>query len=68
MHVSSVYNGIFGDTIEVMKPDGRDLEVTVQAMTDAEGTMIESCPHPKQKIFVNLGVELCPLDLLRRKD
>lgn len=57
-----------GDTIEVMKPDGRDLEVTVQAMTDAEGTMIESCPHPKQKIFVNLGVELSPLDLLRRKD
>lgn len=57
-----------GDTIEVMKPDGRDLEVTVQAMTDAEGAMIESCPHPKQKIFVNLGVELCPLDLLRRKD
>lgn len=57
-----------GDAIEVMKPDGRDLEVSVQAMTDAEGTMIESCPHPKQKIFVNLGVELCPLDLLRRKD
>lgn len=57
-----------GDTIEVMKPDGRDLEVTVQAMTDAEGMMIESCPHPKQKIFVNLGVELSPLDLLRRKD
>ena len=57
-----------GDAIEVMKPDGRDLEVTVQAMTDAEGTMIESCPHPKQKIFVNLGVELSPLDLLRRKD
>lgn len=57
-----------GDTIEVMKPDGRDLEVTVQAMTDAEGTLIESCPHPKQKIFVNLGVELSPLDLLRRKD
>ena len=57
-----------GDTIEVMKLDGRDLEVTVQAMTDAEGTLIESCPHPKQKIFVNLGVELSPLDLLRRKD
>lgn len=57
-----------GDTIEVMKPDGRDLEVTVQAMTDAEGTLIESCPHPKQKIFVNLGAELSPLDLLRRKD
>lgn len=57
-----------GDAIEVMKPDGRDLEVTVQAMTDAEGTSIESCPHPKQKIFVNLGVELSPLDLLRRKD
>ena len=57
-----------GECIEVMKPDGRDLTVTVKAMTDAEGQPLESCPHPKQKIFVDLGVELEAFDLLRRKD
>ena len=57
-----------GECIEVMKPDGRDLTVTVKAMTDAEGQPMESCPHPKQKIFVDLGVELEAFDLLRRKD
>ncbi len=57
-----------GEKIEVMKPDGRDLEVTVRAMTDEEGQPMESCPHPKQKIYVDLGVELSPFDLLRRKD
>lgn len=57
-----------GECIEVMKPDGRDLTVTVKAMTDAEGQPMESCPHPKQKIFVDLGAELEAFDLLRRKD
>ena len=57
-----------GEKIEVMKPDGRDVEVTVRAMTDEEGQPMESCPHPKQKIYVDLGVELSPFDLLRRKD
>lgn len=57
-----------GEKIEVMKPDGRDVEVTVRSMTDEEGQPLESCPHPKQKIYVDLGVELSPFDLLRRKD
>lgn len=57
-----------GEKIEVMKPDGRDLEVTVRAMTDEEGRPMESCPHPKQKIYVDLGIELSPFDLLRRQD
>ena len=57
-----------GEKIEVMKPDGRDVEVTVRSMTDEEGQPMENCPHPKQKIYVDLGVELSPFDLLRRKD
>ncbi|MDD3221199.1 MAG: U32 family peptidase [Clostridia bacterium] len=57
-----------GDAIEVMKPDGSDITVTVLAMTDENGEQIESCPHPKQKIYVDLGLELSPFDLLRRKD
>ena len=57
-----------GDIIEVMKPDGRDMEVSVKGMTDEDGQPMESCPHPKQKIFVDLGVELSSFDLLRKKD
>ena len=57
-----------GEEIEIMKPDGTDLTVVVRGMTDEEGQPMESCPNPKQKIYVDLGVELSPFDLLRRKD
>ena len=57
-----------GEEIEVMKPDGQDVTVVVRGMTDEDGQPMESCPHPKQKIFVDLGIELSPFDLLRRKD
>jgi len=57
-----------GDGIEVMKPDGRNLSVKVKAMTDAEGKDIDSCPHPKQRIYVDLGTSLNQGDLLRRKE
>ena len=57
-----------GETIEVMKPDGRNIDVTVKAITDEEGKTMESCPHPKQKIYVDLGIPLEKLDLLRRKE
>lgn len=55
-----------GETIEVMRPDGKDLTVTVRAMTDDSGNPIESCPHPKQQIYIDLGTELSQGDLLRR--
>ena len=57
-----------GETIEVMKPDGRDLPVKVLRICDAEGSDMESCPHPKQKIYVDLGIELSDQDLLRRAE
>ena len=57
-----------GEEIEVMKPDGQDVTVVVRGMTDEDGQPMESCPHPKQKIYVDLGIELSPFDLLRRKD
>lgn len=57
-----------GESIEVMKPDGENITVTVKAITDENGTPMESCPHPKQKIFVDLGIPLSELDLLRRKE
>lgn len=57
-----------GESIEVMKPNGENITVTVKAITDENGTPMESCPHPKQKIFVDLGIPLSELDLLRRKE
>ena len=57
-----------GEIIEVMKPDGRDISVTVQAMADSEGISIESCPHPKMEVWVDLGIELEAGDLLRRRE
>ena len=55
------------DKIEVMKPDGRDIEVSVVSICDEEGNAMESCPHPKQKIQIDLGMKLEKGDILRMK-
>ena len=57
-----------GETIEVMKPDGRNIEVAVKGITDENGNAMESAPHPKQKLFIDLGIELDKYDILRRKE
>lgn len=57
-----------GETIEVMKPDGRNVEVAVKAMYDEEGQAVESAPHSKQVIYVDLGTELAEYDILRRSE
>ena len=57
-----------GDTIEVMKKDGRDIEVKVISIQDEEGNEMESCPHPQQKLFIDLGIDLELGDILRKKD
>lgn len=57
-----------GEQIEVMKPDGRNLEVMVKAIYDEDGNPQESAPHPKQILFIDLGVELEPYDILRRSE
>ena len=57
-----------GELIEVMKPDGRNIEVTVKAIYDEDGQPMESAPHPKQKLYVDLGMELDQYDILRRQE
>ena len=57
-----------GEMIEVMKPDGRNVEVTVKAIYDEDGNSMESCPHPKQTLYIDLGMDLDQYDILRRKE
>ncbi len=57
-----------GEMIEVMKPDGENESVTVLKILDEEGKELESAPHPKQKLFLDLGTTLSQYDILRRKE
>ena len=57
-----------GECIEVMKPDGENIEVTVKRIVDEEGNDMESAPHPKQILYIDLGQPLEMYDILRRKE
>ena len=54
-----------GDTVEVMKPDGRNITAEVLDMLDEEHHPISSCPHPRQLFYVDLGTELETYDIIR---
>ena len=57
-----------GETIEVMKPNGDNVLCTVRAIVNDEGVPMDSAPHPKQKLWIDLGVSLEQYDILRRKE
>ena len=46
-----------GDHIEVMKPDGRDIPIIVKAMYNENGEEVDSAPHPKEIIDLELVME-----------
>ena len=54
-----------GETIEVMKPDGRNLEVVVRSIYNEDGEQQESAPHSRQKLFVELSQPVEPYDIVR---
>ncbi len=43
------------DEIEIMKKDGQDIKTKVVSIKDEKGNEMDSCPHPQQKIFVELS-------------
>ncbi|HJG83460.1 MAG TPA: U32 family peptidase [Lacrimispora saccharolytica] len=57
-----------GESIEIMKPDGRNIPVSVEEICDEEGVQMESAPHPKQRLKVRLSVSPEPYDILRRSE
>ena len=64
-----------GETIEIMKPDGRNVEATVEeirGLKEQEGEsrweVQESAPHARQKLWVRLSRSPEKMDILRRLD
>ena len=57
-----------GETIEVMKPNGDNIDVVVRAIKNEDGENMESAPHPKQQLYIDLGIKLDKYDILRRKE
>ncbi len=57
-----------GEIIEIMKPDGQNIEVTVEKILDDKGEEMESAPHPKQELLVKLSEAPASYDILRRKE
>ena len=54
-----------GDTVEIMKPNGDNIKAQVKDMVDEDGAHMDSCPHPKQIFYVDLGCEAEAFDILR---
>lgn len=57
-----------GETIEVMKPNGENIEATVKRILTEDGVEQESAPHPKQVLYVDLGIAVDKYDILRRQE
>ena len=51
-----------------MKPNGENIEAEVLEILDEEGNRMESAPHPKQVLYINLGIKLEEYDILRRAE
>ena len=58
-----------GETIEIMKPDGENVEVAVKRIINEEGEDQESAPHSKQVLYIELeGGQARPYDISRRQE
>ena len=57
-----------GEVIEIMKPDGQNVEATVEKIIDEDGNEQESAPHPKQVLYVALSADASVYDILRRAE
>ncbi len=58
---------LVGDEVEVMRKNGDNILATVLEIKDEEGNSMDSCPHPKQKIYVKLSCVVEEFDLIRQK-
>ena len=57
-----------GETIEIMKPDGRNVEVMVKRIVNEDKEEQESAPHSKQVLYLDLDSKAEKYDVLRRAE
>ncbi|MBQ4069077.1 MAG: U32 family peptidase [Lachnospiraceae bacterium] len=57
-----------GEEMEIMKPNGENVMVSVEAIYDEEGNERDSAPHPKEILYVKLSKSASVYDILRRKE
>lgn len=57
-----------GEKIEIMKPDGRNVEALVLKIYNEDGEEQTSAPHARQPLFVELSAQAEEYDILRRMD
>ena len=57
-----------GETIEIMKPDGRNLPARVEQILNQDKQQMESAPHPLQTLYIRLNAEVSEYDILRRAE
>ena len=54
-----------GDVIEIMKPDGSNVKTRVLSLSTMDGCAVESAPHARQALWVELEARADDYDLLR---
>lgn len=54
-----------GDVIEIMKPDGSNVKTRVLSLSTMGGCPVESAPHARQALWVELEARADDYDLLR---
>ena len=55
-----------GDRVEVLPPEGKSFEFTVDKMFDGEGNIISSAPHPQMEVRIAMN-ELPKHSILRKR-
>lgn len=57
-----------GEQIEIMKPNGENYLTTVKGIWDVENNSMDSAPHPKQILYIDLDCQADKYDILRRRE
>jgi putative protease len=57
-----------GEIIEIMKPNGENIETRVIKIESQEGLEQESAPHPSQRLIITLDNHAAQYDILRKKN
>jgi putative protease len=65
-HIQQRNKFVVGDTLELIRTNGKNVEFVVNKMYNEEGMLIEEAPHPKQDIWIELDFEILPNEIIRR--